>query len=153
MPKTRPQIESQRARRLLRHYLRGSDIHCPACGYTLSGLDVKRCTECGFALRLVLASPRAGGLFMGTLGLLVWLCVSCVVAVGVIGGVVVGQVPTYSLMILPIVFALAMATDQWIARKREISAMDEGRRIGLIVLCWAGPMGALAVFFAPAILG
>lgn len=47
---------------LLRRFLAGRDVECPACGYNLRGLANSRCPECNLdiALRVGLVEPRQG---------------------------------------------------------------------------------------------
>ena len=43
---------------LLRQFVQGRDVPCPACGYNLRNTSSVRCPECGAELHLQVGSPR-----------------------------------------------------------------------------------------------
>lgn len=146
-------VPEARHRRVLCMYLRGRDVACPACGYSLRDCAHGRCPECGHEPRLVLEPVRPSRVVIGTVGLCVWLCVFVVMSVGALAATAAGHASLSALGVLPTCLLLAIAADQWWARQRELRRLNERRRIMLVVACWVGPMLAMGVLYGALLLG
>jgi len=144
---------AESTKELLRAFLVGRDVLCPACGYNLRDLLGERCPECGeeVVLQVGLVEPRHAAAIAGVIGLaagagmsgllLVYLFVQAVLYGRNCGGV------GWFFVINFLGFGIeggAMAF--WLRYWRGVRRLSTGARWKLVAGCWALTAAYFLVF-------
>ncbi len=134
----------------LRVYVSETGARCPACAYSLSGLENDRCPECGQGLRLTLAkASRSWAWVYGLFGLALGEGLLAL-ALGTLVMMVVArewyeypEAAAFSAILLVALAAQSMALARWIVHRDNVSA-------GRAVLAWTVSAGLGAVVWLAA---
>jgi len=126
-------------------WLAARDAPCPNCRYTLRGLKVPRCPECGqsLVLRVGLEYPRAAALITGVAGLASGLGFHTMVLIWGLSQRATGRefIPLY----LGVITCAALLSI-WVRAGRRIRSLSAQVRWGLAILCFVPGIVFFLVF-------
>lgn len=137
---------------MLRQFVAGRDVSCPACGYSLRDLESDRCPECGegLVLRVNLVEQKLGLFIACIIGLAVGLGFNATIlawtgVVTLFGGYRLG----IDEMASPVVSTAALGGALWsvLVRRSRFRRLDWRSKAGLVALAWAASAVSATLFF------
>jgi hypothetical protein len=136
---------------LLREFLELTDEPCPACGYSLRGLQAGACPECGerLSLRIGLVEPRLGLYLTGLVGLACGLGFNGMILAWWMYELLFTDFPMGledAWTLVPGVLACGCALGGWLFWRGPVRRAPASIRFLLVAACWL-VSGATAVAF------
>ncbi len=131
----------------LQVFVREGDARCPACAYSLSGLEGAQCPECGRGLRVgLMVEGRSSAWWFGVLGLSLGAALSVVVLAAIAVMVTAGGWDDEGLALLTAVLGIVILGGQSWALSRWLAG---GRRTGAGMWGMGGGVAAWVIGFGP----